>query len=70
MPRLSEFFGVPPQRIAPLDRGSRRCYEFGLWQTLGTLVWPNGADLCPDVLVMRAKGISVEEFLGRTAVPA
>lgn len=38
--------------------------------TLGTLVWPNGADLCPDVLVMRAKGMSVEEFLGRAAIPA
>lgn len=39
-------------------------------ETLGTLVWPNGADLCPDVLVMRAKGISVEEFLGHAAIPA
>lgn len=39
-------------------------------QALGTLVWPNGADLCPDVLVMRAKGMSVEEFLGRAAVSA
>lgn len=30
---------------------------------LGTIVWPNGADLCPDVLYMEATGKTVEDLL-------
>jgi hypothetical protein len=29
---------------------------------LGTIVWPNGADLCPDVLYMKATGKTVEDL--------
>lgn len=31
-------------------------------EELGTIVWPNGADLCPDVLYMRATGKTVEDL--------
>lgn len=31
-------------------------------EELGTIVWPNGADLCPDVLYMQATGKAVKEL--------
>jgi hypothetical protein len=49
----------------PLRRDRALFESVTVDETLGTLVWPNGADLCPDVLIMRARGQSVEDFLGR-----
>ncbi len=34
----------------------------------GTLVWPNGVDLCPDVLYAEATGRSIEEMDARLEV--
>ena len=34
----------------------------------GTLVWPNGVDLCPDVLYADATGRSIEEMDTRLEV--
>jgi hypothetical protein len=28
---------------------------------VGTIVWPNGADLCPDVLYQRSRPVSVPQ---------
>ena len=34
----------------------------------GTLVWPNGVDLCPDVLYAEATGKSIAEMDSRLEV--
>lgn len=35
---------------------------------LGTVVWPNGADLCPDVLHARICGTATSPTIGGSAV--
>jgi hypothetical protein len=33
-----------------------------LWAEAGTIRWPNGADLCPDVLYSEATGTPLPDF--------
>ena len=33
-----------------------------LWAEAGTIRWPNGADICPDVLYSEATGAPLPEF--------
>lgn len=37
--------------FAPLREDERVFRQVRVDEELGTLVWPNGADICPDVLV-------------------
>jgi len=33
-----------------------------LWTEAGTIRWPNGADICPDVLYSEATGMPLPDF--------
>ena len=50
-----EFKGI----FAPL-RDSEEFAKFRIHPELGTLVWPNGADLDPDVLYARISGMTID----------
>jgi hypothetical protein len=53
--RLIEFEGV----FAPL-RDEQEFAKVHLHPELGTIVWPNGADLDPDVLYARVTGKAID----------
>jgi hypothetical protein len=53
--RLIEFEGV----FAPL-RDRQEFLRVSVNPELGTVVWPNGADLDPDVLYSEVTGIAIE----------
>jgi hypothetical protein len=53
--RLIEFEGV----FAPL-RDRQEFLRVSVDPELGTVVWPNGADLDPDVLYSEVTGIAIE----------
>jgi hypothetical protein len=42
-------------------RDPARFREFTVDEELGTIVWPNGADICPDVLIHGRTPASLEE---------
>lgn len=46
----------------PLRRDREQFAAVRVDPELGTVVWPNGADLCPDVLYMRATGKRPEDL--------
>lgn len=65
------------RRVAPIDLRDRILGRGGVFQRLedveffrqvrvdpeaGTLVWPNGVDLCPDVLYSLATGVSIPDL--------
>jgi len=41
-----------------------------LWAEAGTIRWPNGADICPDVLYSEATGTPLPDFGGAESVEA
>lgn len=41
-----------------------------LWAEAGTIRWPNGADICPDVLYSEATGTPLPYFEGSESVQA
>jgi hypothetical protein len=63
--KLVQFTGV----FAPLQE--RAYFErVRVDPELGTIVWPNGADLDPDVLYARATGQSLPSFESPITLPA
>lgn len=56
---------VPFEGVFAALRDPARFDEARVDTELGTVVWPNGADLDPDVLYAAVTGVSVAERLGR-----
>jgi hypothetical protein len=46
----------------PLREDRARFEDLRVDPDLGTLAWPNGADLCPDILYMQATGKTPEDL--------
>lgn len=51
----------PAGVFAPL-RDPAYFAQVELWAEAGTIRWPNGADLCPDVLYSEATGTPLPDF--------
>jgi len=62
---LIAFDGV----FAPL-RDERRFAEVRVNRELGTICWPNGADLDPDVLYAQVSGEPVPDLTATDAIPS
>ncbi len=62
---LIAFDGV----FAPL-RDERRFAEVCVNRELGTICWPNGADLDPDVLYAQVSGEPVPDLTATDAIPS
>jgi hypothetical protein len=50
--------------FAPLREDERVFRQVRVDEELGTLVWPNGADICPDVLVHGRTPVALEGSAG------
>jgi len=61
---LIDFKGI----FAPL-RDEREFAKVHVHPELGTLVWPNGADLDPDVLYSKIAGQPIEVATGASRIP-